>query len=521
MNIQKDWISSLIKALLAGTFLYIWGILLFYQQEISPEFLIPNTYIFIGAFAIVMVSAKLSVKYQPNLRTHSVSLCKENLYLFVASVFLLGLQLFITWNIIFRTSWDPGAVWYGSKYAALNDIDGMETMSEYFSFCPNNLLLVYIYSRILRLNILLGEHISNGLLLLAMFQCVLLTLTGALTFKCTRHYINAKAAWFAYFLYVLLVGISGWMVIPYSDSTGAVFPILILGLYIKIKETESSWKRYILLFLMICLGCTGFRIKPMAIIVLIAIGCIELVNWVQKCVREKKIAEVKKLTGTAAVAVTAFLLASQLTTVLISRMQFNIDWQRQFGWQHYLMIGANIESNGGYSDADLAFSSGIMDQETRNVENLRVFRERMKEMGVSGCFELFARKASKNYLNGTFGWGGVGESFYTEIYPERDNGICNFLRSVYYDSNDGNLYKYNALIRQIVWLSVLVMIPFMAITKRRYHDTEKVLIVSVLGLMLYLQLFESHARYLFTFVPLFCIMAVCGYEALQKLFSNR
>lgn len=517
---QKDIVSSIIKILLASAFIYVWGLILFYPDNISPEFVIPNTYIFIGVFIIAIISAKLSAKHQANFSIYSGKLYKENFLLFIASVFLLGMQLFITWNIVFRTSWDPGAVWYGAKYAALNDIDGMFSMSEYFSFCPNNLLLVYIYSRILKLNILLGEHVSNGILLLAMFQCVLLTITGVLVFKCARHYVSVKTAWVAYLLYVVLVGLSAWMVIPYSDSTGAIFPILLLGLYIKMKGTNVSWKRYGLLFSMVCFSYIGFRIKPMAIIVLIAVGSMELINWIRKCIKEKRLVKIKQVMCTIAVVAVAFLLTFQLIVALISQMQFHIDSQRQFGWQHYLMIGANPQSNGGYSDGDLAFSSGIMDSKMRNAENLRVFQERMKEMGVSGYIDLFAKKAAKNYFNGTFGWGGIGDSFYTEIYAARENKFCHFLRSWYYDNDAGNLYQYNALFRQVLWFFVLVTIPFMAIAKRHLRDTEKVLVVSVLGLMLYLQLFEFHARYLFTFVPLFCILAMCGYETLRGMLKK-
>ena len=138
MNKQKDLVSSLIKILLVGAFLYVWGILFFYPNNLSPQFVLPNTYIFAGVFVVAIISANLSARYHEKLPKYAESLWRENLTLLIISVFLLGLQLFITWNSVFRTSWDPGAVWYGSNYAAQNDIDGMVTMSEYFSIYPNN-----------------------------------------------------------------------------------------------------------------------------------------------------------------------------------------------------------------------------------------------------------------------------------------------------------------------------------------------------------------------------------------------
>lgn len=251
----------------------------------------------------------------------------------------------------------------------------------------------------------MGTPISNGILLLAICQCVLLTITDILAFKCAKHYVSERAAWGVYTLYAVLVGLSPWMVIPYSDSTGAIFPVLLLSLYIKIKETDILWKRYILLFFMIIFGYIGFRIKPMAAIVLIAAGGIELLNWIRRRVKEEKKIDIRQLMGMIVVAGAAFLIVSQITAALISQMHFNLDQQQQLGWQHYLMLGANLESSGGWSEEDLAFSSGFSDQKSRNAENMNVFKERMKEMEVSGYLSLFARKASKNYLNGTFGWG--------------------------------------------------------------------------------------------------------------------
>lgn len=64
------------------------------------------------------------------------------------------------------------------------------------------------------------------------------------------------------------------------------------------------------------------------------------------------------------------------------------------------------------------------------------------------------------------------------------------------------------------------MIPFAALTKRRLEAKEKVLMLSVLGLMLYLQIFEAQARYVFVFVPLFLILEFIGSINLRKLIKQ-
>ena len=173
---------------------------------------------------------------------------------------------------------DPGAVWYGSHYVAMENQEGIKDMAYYFSVYPNNLLLVFFYSCILNLNELIGNPISNGILLLSMIQCVLITVTGVLLFKVSKRFVSSRWCWLAYGLYFILVGLSGWIMIPYSDSSGIIFPLFLIWLYLKEKESDRMAKKAIYIFLLLAVSMIGFQIKPMALIVLIAIVIIEVLE---------------------------------------------------------------------------------------------------------------------------------------------------------------------------------------------------------------------------------------------------
>lgn len=112
---------------------------------------------------------------------------KENICLLCASLVLLVVQFVVIWNAVFRTAWDPGAVWYGAHFVELGDQDGINSMAYYFSVYPNNLLLVWIYSIVLKLNDGIGTPIANGTMLLALFQCIFVTGAGACLYKTVRH----------------------------------------------------------------------------------------------------------------------------------------------------------------------------------------------------------------------------------------------------------------------------------------------------------------------------------------------
>lgn len=128
-----------------------------------------------------------------------------------------------------------------------------------FSVYPNNLLLVWIYSIVLKLNDVIGTPIANGTMLLALFQCIFVTGAGACLYKTVRHFADQKIAWIAYGFYFILGGLSAWIMIPYSDSTGIIFPVFLFWLYVKLKETESAKKNVYCCFL--CFSCVTSVLK--------------------------------------------------------------------------------------------------------------------------------------------------------------------------------------------------------------------------------------------------------------------
>ena len=186
MNQTKDYISNILKYISTLAFLYV-GIMavVYIKREIcgiptSVIFIISTIIVLAGIYGSVLLNKKNSIQVTLNQQSTEK---RENLYLLIVSLVLLIVQITSVWNAVFRTSWDPGAVWYGSHYVSLGDRAGIESMAYYFSVYPNNLVLVFIYSTILKINMLIGQPISNGTMLLAFFQCFLISVSGGLFFK--------------------------------------------------------------------------------------------------------------------------------------------------------------------------------------------------------------------------------------------------------------------------------------------------------------------------------------------------
>ncbi len=511
---RTDIGTLIIKGLILLTFTLICGILLLGDNITTVHFLIPNSVIVLVILISLFFISKGNIKEK-----RLVGLLKrhENACLLFFSIGILVVQFLITYGIIFRTSWDVAAVWYGAHWAELCDAAGLQEMSEYYSIYPNNLLLVYIFSKILKLNRMLGEPISNGGLLLAFIQCVVVNFSGAVMLKCAKRYVGIRARWGAYFLYVFLIALSPWIVLPYSDGMGIIFPVLILYLYLRCKEQQGKIGKVVFVYILFVLAVISYHIKPYSVIVLLAASMIEVFKWFLSVVHRDTHIQIFDAVVVIA-ALLALICSSSVIYHLNHSMGFIVDEERRMGISHYLMLGANEKTLGGFSDEDLEFSEQIYYKEDRTKAELIEFNQRISSMGVIGYANFFTRKAAKNFCDGTFGWGN-GESFYTEVYPSRGE-VSDLLRSWYYGY--GKLYPYNAVIRQCLWILMLVTIPFSVLSKGAFDAKKKVLGLSILGFMLYLQIFESNARYVFIFVPLFLIMSAVGVNnAVKRKYPSR
>ena len=185
---------------------------------------------------------------------------------------MLGLQLVIIWNAGFRTGLGSGGslVWISlrSNGKSGKELRIWHIISRYIP------IIFYWYFSIrvfLNLNELIGNPISNGILLLSMIQCVLIMVTGVLLFKVKQkiriEQMVLVGIWSATFI---LVGLSRMDYDNhYSDSSGIIFPLFLIWLYLKEKESDRMAKKAIYIFLLLAVSMIGFQIKPMALIVLI------------------------------------------------------------------------------------------------------------------------------------------------------------------------------------------------------------------------------------------------------------
>ena len=118
-------------------------------------------------------------------------------------------------------------------------------------------------------------------------------------------------------------------------------------------------------------------------------------------------------------------------------------------------------------------------------------------------------KLLDSFRDGTFAWGGEG-NFYMEIYDAPNTKAAPFLRSLYYNSGS-RFYIFNAT-EQTAWMLALLLTFATATRKEKKNGSLNVLWLTVVGIAMYLVLFEQRARYVYIFAPVFCVLASVGLQ---------
>lgn len=428
----------------------------------------------------------------------------------ISTFILLALQIYICFNIFFITGWDSGSYVIPAA-RALAEHGDTKAYQEYLSMYPNNLFLVNIYYFILKINNIAGIFTGDyQLMSIVICNCVISSFTCRLIYVIGSKKFDDRYAFIGYVIALILIGMSPWMVVCYSDSFALFIPIFIIYMYMNERIPYSI--RYLMIFVV---GYLGYCIKPQVFIVVIAIIVVESIKKIgQTSMRALK----KDVINICISGIIIAILSSGLHD-LYRGEGFDFDSDKKIGITHYFMMGLNPKDLGVWSGEDVKLSISCKNQEERTKKNIEKSRERLTNYGIIGYLKLLSKKILTNYNDGTFAWGVEG-NFYAIVPEDINTSVSGKLKKIYYN---GALYScFFYLVEQCIWILVIVLsgirTVYVVITKDYKMDYEYlVIILSIIGLTVFQLLFESRARYLYIYIPVFILVAIYGIRD----FSNR
>lgn len=462
----------------------------------TPNYiLIVASIILVGICCLLLVSPFRKMKLQISDR-------KFILLIGVCFLAIFGVQLFITSNIWFYTGWDVKMIVNDAMNITSNNTN--EVTAWYYSTYPNNLVLVYVLSLILKFGkIFLSEPYIAVLWVNCFSVCISLFLAILCIFKLTK---SRRVTVLGMCIGACLIALSPWIVIPYSDTLGMVFPVLCLFLYLYIE------KYYLKCLLCAISAAIGFLIKPTVIIIFIAICIVELCRIFADLTQENF--QYKSIVALMLAIVLFFLSANGIKKLVYYIDETEFNESIEFSMEHYFMMGTNVEANGGYASEDVSLSYSFADAKQRKKNNIDVAISRIKEMGPIGYVKHLIRKNISTYNDGTFYWGKEGTFF--DITFVREGKFPDVLKNLYY--KDGENFGKFCTVEQIIWFYVLICICFCFLSKK---STGEILIsIGLIGVSVFLLLFEARSRYLLIYSPLYITLASIGISKLSLFIKN-
>ncbi len=439
-------------------------------------------------FGVLQVSKAIIRNYKNvNNKINDMNIDKV-VIIFSIGLFFLHMAMLSITGVVSIT--DAGLVAIDANMIANGDVSNLN--NSYFSRYPNNLLITLIQSVVIKFNNFLGLF-NNGLVLIIIINSIICIITLLMMYSVIKHFMGKKYGLIGFIIGAVSFGISPWVLTSYSDPMGLLFPMLLL--YIYIVKTETKTRTLLKFIAIIVIASIGYSIKPQTYVMFIAIVIVE-------CIRLIKIRKALLLVPLLLSSVVTLSAVQNGVLFVAENVGYDIDAEQSFGFQHWFMMGLNDEYDGGYSHEDANFSASFDNSRDRNRADMEEAMNRLKEMGFIGTAIHMVKKLLMNFNDGTF-------TLYLVII------------------GDLSIYgRFLMVIEQICWLLILGMCFASALfgldkfNKRKdpqvYEETDNfksLVMLSIIGLTMFVMLFEGRARYIYTFAPVFAILATFGVKS--------
>lgn len=484
--------SKLLKciSILYGIIFVIVLFLLFFISGV--DYHLKRRFILSNIISIIPIIG-IFILFYKTIKKEDISDTKYKKILALIFVLTAIIQIILILNIYFYTDWDVKVVrGLVNKYLSTGNLKD----EFYLSIYPNNILLVGILALIKKIPFIGNYYITT---LIFNSQCV--NIAGMLTSLTIKNMHSKKAGLLCYLVMAPLTLLSPWIVIPYTDTIALLFTSMLIYLYTKNNRKKIDY------FFIGLVSMLGYYIKPTVIIILIAIAIVEGILIINK----KFFTIIKdriKIIGIFIIGVFFAVLVNNSAKIFLKFEP--VTYIRPFSFVHYLAMGQNNDTLGAYSQSDVDDTINIGQK-----NDIYKFKDRLLNRSFKQQIVFFTKKTLLNFNDGSFCWGLDGTFFYKKTKPK--NGFSRFLRQIYY--GDGKYFDWFIQIQNYIWLTVLFFMPW--IIKKENNKKEYVLMLSIIGLILFLTIFEPRTRYMYCYSNIYIIVAILGIYNLKELIASK
>ncbi|MCK8616839.1 hypothetical protein LNP00_00440 [Fructobacillus sp. M158] len=476
-----------------------------------------NSVIVILNIIAVMVFAGYMVKrFMPknklnNLWNLTKKIVSNKFFLFAILAFAFVWQLMCFYTLTGYGQWDYMII---AKQVIADHVPGHAGFAEYFSYYPNNLLLLRLEDIFWQL---IGQpKLQMFIAALNLANLIVVDVATLLLLNVFRKEFSKKISTVSFIFVLFSFTLVPFFVIPYSDTIAFFITSVFLNLlFLKknLKKTSHfvAWGIAIGILLVI-----AYFLKPSLVILFIAaVITAVLILWKRRpSFTEWKINGVLS----AIIILTALLFGMFMKHDLEHHdYSFKIDPSRAFPLSTFAAMGS--VNGGGYNFDYSITSTEIKDSRERNDYAIELVKHNIGSKGFFGYQKFLFQKQVNNASDGTFGWGQEGN--FLTVY-EKNNGTKNRLlpRKIFVQKDGqakGMEYSFR-FFEQIIWITLLFFMLFSVWSNGNFAIYLK---ITTVGFFLFLLIFEGgRSRYLIQFLPILFLLAAEGMTVFKNFIKK-
>lgn len=402
-------------------------------------------------------------------------------YIFILLSASFCLQLLALAWLNVHPSWDFGDV----IHLGADQLVKTGHLNDYFTRYTNNIFAALLLA-------IVGRLFSPSLIFYQLFNCLCLLATDYLVFRIADKLYGQDKARLCLLASIMCFPFILYAPIAYTDTLSLPFVLLPLMQMIN-AQGKLRYNTLAILYTAFLFALCPL-IKGTLIILPVAYSIV-LLLYLQRWRRIYCL-----------IPFTLFVIA----TFLLHFLTYSAGWlnpeqvaENEFPLTHWLMMGENHWTNGKYIHHDEALTGYLIHtRPRRQVETMELHEtaRRITSRGPMGNLSFFTEKLAITWTDGTF---------YSlnclRRFPMRPRVIAKLIH--------GPLGVITQGIARVELIMLIIGLFLSALAARRLspHPVELFLQLTLIGIFLFLVVWETRSRYLVSFLPYFILLSLSGY----------
>ncbi len=410
--------------------------------------------------------------------------------------------LCLTISMILRVnpSWDMGTVFnIAVDFANTGHID-----SNYLYQFPNNIMISLIYCVLFKIMSII--KITNYITVATIFNSLVVSATVFLTYQISKRIFDNKKALMFLIIALFTTPLYLYGAIYYTDTLSMLMVAMIVYFYILLQDINKESK-VTKIFLSILLGVllvVAIKVKITSIFIVLGyLVYIILSGQIKKVIKFETL-----------IVVATMIIISSLYGLVVNKKIINNDELNnslKIPITNWIMIG--LKGTGVYNDEDYSYIYKYPTYEEKKKASVEKIKERLSDYNVNTFYKHIKSKLNYAWADGTYF---APEKLRRQ--PVNENLLHEFVLT---GGKYSGYYKYIPQVMHISMIILIIINSISIIRKRDYKNVNIAFIITTLGFITFLLIWENRSRYILTNVPVMMMMQLDGIEIISKLKRKR